>query len=145
MARVTRHRRVAQRRNASPGCSARPRLFIEFHLTRGRIWRLLDRNAPIVDYEKSFRFCQYRVEQHYFFGVPEGFPRRRPDLFFRPSSSCIGTINQQIERLPRCCVAPVDVLEYHQEGSLAESPSTCEISAASVLSLRFCGLRSIGG
>ena len=53
MARVTRHRRVAQRRNASPGCSARPRLFIEFHLTRERIWRLLDRKAPIVDYEKA--------------------------------------------------------------------------------------------
>jgi hypothetical protein len=73
IARVTRHRRVAQRRNASPGCSARPRLFIEFHLTReglGGYWAEKLRSWTM---RKSARFCPYHIEQNYFFGVLTDF------------------------------------------------------------------------
>ena len=63
MARVTRHRRVAQRRNASPGCSAQPRLFIEFHLTReglGGYWAEKLRSWTM---RKSARFASITLSR----------------------------------------------------------------------------------
>ena len=51
-------------------------------------------------------------------------------------------IDQQVEQLARGRVAPVRVLENHQHGvARAASPSTWAVSAASVFSLRFCGVR----
>jgi hypothetical protein len=90
--------------HASPGCSDRPRLFIEFHLTRERIGRLSGRKAPMVDYEKTSGIALCRM---IFSAFRDGFPPRRPDSFFRPSSSCIGIFGGFLLMAGfalRCCI-----------------------------------------